>query len=538
VPEAMAAQEGWWHVALIEVDGRNTVVLHAEPTRSAIPCPTCGHLSARRHSWYRRRPLDLPWRGATVRLVVRSRRLFCDNPTCPRKIFAERFDGVLPRHARRTEGVTALLVEFGLRAGGEAGARLARKAGIPTSPDTLLRLVRDLGKAPVPTPRVLGIDDFALRRGQAYGTLLVDLEHHVPVDVLKTREAEPLVAWLQAHPGVQVLVRDRAGAYADAGRRGAPTAVQVVDRFHLCQNVSAALDEVVRSRRRRVEMVTCQIEAEPSIAVPTPPPRPPGARRQAQLAARAQRMGRWEQARALRAQGHSLSAIARELGINRKTVRQLVRTTEPPRNPSRPPCPTGLRSPSLQPFVPYLQARWQEGCHCASQLHRELVAQGCRTSRTLLIQAVRAWRDPTEASARRRGPPKRRRQRRLAVRWLCLRPPEQLDEVEHEVLARVLAEDAELAGAYSLVQRFRRLIRDRDLRALDRWLTDATASGLAPFMSVAHGIRHDRAAVTAAFVLPWSTGPVEGEIHKVKLLKRQGYGRATMPLLRAKILAA
>ena len=183
----------------------------------------------------------------------------------------------------------------------------------------------------MPTPRVLGVDDFALRRGQTYGTLLVDLERHTPIDVLKTREAEPLVAWLQAHPGVQVFVRDRAEAYANAGRRGAPNAVQVADRFHLCQNVSAALDDVVRSRKRRVEIVARQVETEPSVAVPTRPPRPAGARRQRQLVARAQRVSRWEQARELRAQGHSLSAIARQLGINRKTVRQLVRISGPGR---------------------------------------------------------------------------------------------------------------------------------------------------------------------------------------------------------------
>jgi transposase len=188
--------------------------------------------------------------------------------------------------------------------------------------------------------------------------------------------------------------------------------------------------------------------------------------------------------------------------------------------------------------VAYLQDRWQEGCHCISQLHRELVAQGCRTSRSLLAQALRTWRDPAEIHAALRGPPKRKSQRRISVRWLCLRPPEQLDAVEHEVLARVLAEDTELATAYALVQRFRRLLRDRDLAALDHWLTDATASGLASFVSVARGLGNDRAAVRAAFILPWSTGPVEGEIHKVKLLKRQGYGRAALPLLRAKILAA
>jgi transposase len=499
---------------------------------------------SRQHSSYERRPLDLPWRGRVVRLRVNSRRWFCDEPTCRREIFAERFTGALAAHARRTDCATQLLLTIALQSGGEAGARLAQRVGLPTSPDTLLRLLHSMEDVPQPTPRVLGVDDVALRRGRRrYGTLLVNLETHRPIDLLDERTAEVLAAWLRDHPGVEVIVRDRADAYAEGARQGAPGAIQVADRFHLVANASGALDEVLRSRKRHVEYVVVDEPEPPPTVVPVVPPRPPSRAKQRELEARTRRTARWQVVRERHAAGESIRRIALDLAMSRGTVRRLLKTPDPPRNrPPERPRPGGLTSPSLLPFRGYLEARWQDGCSNIAQLKRELDAQGYCGSYSLLMQALLPWRgsrpppDPvTGRRPRRRAAP---RTKRFNVRWLCLRPPQQLDEHEREALRHTLAADERVARGYDLLQRFRRLVARHSVRELDGWLEDSAASGLPPFVSLVRGIRTDRDAVNAGLTLPWSTGPVEGHVTRVKLIKRSGYGRQSTPLLRRRVVSA
>jgi transposase len=368
-------------------------------------------------------------------------------------------------------------------------------------------------------PRVLGVDDVALRRKQPrYGTLLIDLETHRPIDLLDDRTADVFANWLREHPGVEIIVRDRAGAYAEGGRQGAPDAIQVADRFHLSANAGAALDEVLRSRRRHVEYV---VVAEPAIEqgpTPTAPVPPPSQAQQELAVRRHRRSARWDDVRARRAAGYSIQRIAREMGMHRRTVRRYLAAPEVPRNrPPDRPRPRGLSSPTLQPFVVSLQGRWHAGCTNVAQLKRELDAQGYRGSYSLLMQALSAWRDPRPppdpTSRRRRGRP---RVKRVNVRWLCLRPPDQLEPYECDALQEILNEDDRLAAGYELLQRFRRLIARRNVRDLVEWLADAAESGLRPFASLAHGIQADYTAVVNGLKLPWSTGPVEGTVTRVK----------------------
>lgn len=540
---SLGAESDHWQIVLIIVEHDGSLVLVAEPRRHAVPCPKCGELSRRRHSAYLRRPLDLPWRGRTVRLRVYSRRWFCDVPGCPREIFAERFDGVLAHYARRTHETTDLLTTFALQAGGEGGARLARKAGVPTSPDTLLNLLHALAdEGEQLGPRVLGVDDVALRKKQRrYGTLLLDLETHRPIDLLDDRTAEVFANWLRAHPGVEIIVRDRAGAYAEGGRQGAPDAIQVADRFHLSANAGAAMDELLRSRRRHMEyVVVTDADGDQSGPTPTAPVPQPSQTQQDLVLRQTRRSARWDEVRRRRAAGYSIQRIAREMGMHRRTVRRYLATPAPPRNrPPERPKPSGLSSPTLQPFVEYLQGRWQAGCTNVAQLKRELDAQGYRGSYSLLMQALQPWRGPRPPPELGRGPRRGRpRVKRMNIRWLCLRPPEQLDQDERNALEEILLDDARLNTGYTLLQQFRRLIVRRSVRDLDQWLMDAGSSGLRPFVSLAHGIQSDYAAVVNGLKLPWSTGPVEGTVTKVKLIKRAGYGRASTRLLRRRLISA
>jgi transposase len=509
------------------------VVLDASGAADQGVCPTCGVASSYVHDQYVRRPRDLPWRGRRVRLNLVVRRFRCQNEACPRHTFAEDFDPALRRYAHYTAEAEAMLLRYGRTAGGEVGARLAVCTGLPASGDTLLRLLRRSAATPAVIPHVLGVDEFSLARRHRYGTVLVDLETHEPIDLLNGHKAEPVAAWLRDHPGVEVFVRDRAGAFSDAARQGAPEAIQVADRFHLLQNAGQALDELLRGRRRRIEHAVIHAEPPPATA-PAAPERPPSKERLRSEAARQRRVGRWETVRARHAAGESVSRIARDLGMSRMTVRHLLRTPEPP-PPMVMPRPGGLRSPLLQPYVSYLQDRWQAGCTNFAQLTREIRALGYAGSGSLVSQALLPWRPPRLP----RGikPQRSRRKRVYSVRWLCLRPPAQLEPDERAALDQVLAEDEEVARGYRLLQQFRQVVAERSVAALDHWLRDAEASELAPFVSLATGLREDRAAVEAALKLPWSNGPTEGTVTRIKLVKRQGYGRAKLDLLRSRLIA-
>jgi transposase len=520
------------------------ILLDAEGTATAARCPACQTLSSQVHDRYRRRPVDLPWRGRKARFIVTVRRFRCQNESCPRRTFAEDFGEALARYAHRTREATEFLVETAVEAGGEEGARLAAAAGLPVSPDTLLRLIRAIPLPLLPTPRVLGVDDLALRRRYSYATLLVDLETHRVVDLLKERDAETLAGWLKEHPGVEVISRDRAEAYAEGASAGAPKAVQVADRFHLLQNASEALDGMLRGRRLAVEEPDASestgtnrgpeaetVQLEEVLAGPAPSPT-----KRIQAERRAARTARWEKVRQSRQAGASISQIAREVGITRRTVRSLLSSPEPPRNRVLRPRPGGLTSPTLAPFVSYLQDRWQQGCWNVSKLFREIQAKGYAGSRSLLAQAVQPWRGPKARLSKKERQRARKLTKRTSMRWICLKPPEKLKADQEVLLEKLLAKNDELARGYDLLQRFRDLLEDRDLCALREWLGDAERSNLPTFMGFANGLKDDWDAVEAALLLPWSNGQLEGQVNRVKLIKRRGYGRAKFDLLRRRVL--
>ena len=508
---------------------RITIVARLRPPTST--CPDCHVPSSRVHSRYERRLADLPWQGRPVAIRVRARRFFCAEPACPRRTFAERLPGIAHRSARRCDRLADIQRQVALALGGEAGARLSAHLAMPTSADTLLRLARSATRAEPPMPRVLGVDEWAWRKGRRYGTILVDLERSAVIDLLPDRDASSFAEWLRGHPGVEVIARDRADIYADGARRGAPRAVQVADRWHLLRNLGEAVRTIVAGHHAAVRRVWRGIAAEQ--AGPAASEKAASTTtREAKRAARHQpRQARYAEVRRLADAGATVSTIARACELDRKTVRKWLREGRPGTwdRPSSP----GI----LGPYIDQLERRWAEGSRNAARLWAELVSAGFRGSRS----TVRAWAtrrrrvssdplDPKPTVREGWKPPSV-----VRVARLIQADPADVRGLDGMFLNRLLAEVPALAVVHGLARGFAVLVRKEGTGTLDEWL--ATTVGT-PLESFAEGLKKDLAAVQAALDTPWSTSPVEGQISRLKTIKRTMYGRAGFSLLRSRILHA
>jgi transposase len=482
------------------------VTIEAALPRNAVNCPACGLPSRRLHSRYQRKLRDLPWQGRPATIWIDARRFRCLNTACARKTFTEPLASVAKISARRTTRLGDLQRHVAFALGGEAAARLTDRLAIPTSPDTLLRMVANQmgSEMPPPTPTVLGVDDWAWRRGHRYGTILVDLERNEVVDLLPDRQAETLANWLRQHPGIEVVARDRAGAYADGIRQGAPEAVQVSDRWHLLRNLGDAVRAVVDRHHGAIQRAAKQINE--------PPPDPPdgkataaptkikvtAAQRRSQDA-HARRHGRYEEAARLRAAGFSISSIAISIGAERKTIRRWLRAGKAPLW-NKPP-----RGTTLTPHESYLGGRWAEGCRNAALLWRELVTQGFPGRPGV----VRRWAE----TQRKKEPRASSKSAGMAgqapsgcqLARLLMADPEILPKAERSLVTRLLDQVPSVADAIGVAKRLNGLLRRKTSEGLEQVLDAAADTSLKDF---AASLRRDFSAIQASLDLPWTTSPV------------------------------
>ena len=527
------------------------LILKLAVTEPQAVCPDCLHPTFRVHGRYWRTLADLPWATTPVRLRLHVRRFWCETPSCERKTFTERLSELAPHYARTTARLHHIQTDIGLALGGTAGARRLANQGMPGSRNTLLRRVRRFTPPGAPPAEVIGIDDWAKRKGHTYGTIVVDLDRHRPVDVLPDRSAETVAAWMKVHPEVHVVARDRAEAYASGVRQGAPQAIQVADRWHLLKNLREAVEEECSLRPTLpwcppIEASAAVLPASPSHPEPGQPapiyPNTPAGRRAeaARQRRRNQRLEQYEQARKLKQQGLPQPMIAHQVGVSKRTLTRWGKAGAFPERQRR----HGDRH-SLSPYTTYVQQRWAEGCRNVMHLWRELREQGFTGSYARVAsyvaplrrgQAVRqcegeSAHEPTAASE-----PTALTARELS--YLLIRRSSDRTDDERNYLEQVKAQDPIIAHIAQLAADFTEMVRNRLSGRLGAWLETVRASGYASLKSLATGVGQDVLAVRAALELPYSNGQTEGQVTRLKLLKRQMYGRAKLDLLRQRVLYA
>jgi transposase len=500
------------------------IVIKASAAAATAECPNCGTTAVRVHGRYQRVLRDAPLAGTPVVIRLTVRRFICDAASCHRRTFAEQVPGLTTPHARYSPPLRGALTAIAVALAGRAGARLAAALGMTVGRDTLLSLLRAL---PDPQPgavEVLGIDDFALRRGHVYGTVMLDMRTHRPIDVLPGRDADPVADWLRAHPGVRIVCRDRAGAYADGVRAGAPEATQVADRWHVWHNLGEAVDKTVTAHHAclRSAAAAAQATDPPTAPAPAPTPaadepvavaEPAGIRdvcgRERRLVVRTRE--RYAAVQQMVAEGYSVNRICQELRLDRGRVRRfahaasveelLVKATN--------------RTGKLDGYTNHLHARFHEGVTDAVTLHAELQQRGFTGS----VQTVRRFLHPLRGTAPRPPRPVQPRPEvpkpRHLTRWI-LTDPRHLDAEQSDQLAKALASCPELRATAEHVREFADLMNKRRGDRLTGWMHRVQADPLPALHSLITGLHRDLDAVVAGLTMPWNSGPVEGNVNRIR----------------------
>lgn len=501
-------------------------------------CPQCMKTSSKVHSYYERKVNDLPMSGKQVNLRISVRKFFCQQPSCPRKIFAERFDTCLKPYERRLERCNAQIRGIGLSSGSKPGAKICKLIALPVSASTILRVMRKTPLPPTGTPKVIGIDDFAFRKGNTYGTILVDLEQRKPIDLLPDREGKTLEEWLKAYPSVEVVARDRSSVYANAVTTAAPTAIQVADRWHLLKNLSESLERYLDTQRSLIKAVAQELSQKQLNALTQSQATTQPVSLSNSTSSHAvvnepisqtpteKRYSIYLEVKRLQQQGHGIKTIARHLGISRNTVRKYF--NQPTFVPK-----IHRKQSNLLEFESYLRKRWAEGQTCVKELLQEAQSMGYNGKYTILAAFLANYPRTPHVHAL---PPAQKgttySSRSLSIA-LCQKEEDWTEE-QKLFLSQLLQKNPMLHQARELSLEFKTLMGHKKGEELANWCRKAEQLPL--FKSFVRGIHQDFQAVQQALSSTWSNGQTEGQVNKLKNIKRQMYGKANFDLLRLRVL--
>jgi transposase len=446
-----------------------------------------------------------------------------------------------------TNRLMSSLQAIGLVAGGETGTRLAAQVGMPTKASTLLWYVMSIPNPTAPHVRILGVDDWSWKKGRRYGAILVDLETRKIIDLLPDRSSTTFAKWLQKHPEVEIISRDRGTDFAAGAREGAPQATQCADRFHLVKNLADVLQPLLARCRTEIRhskqavSPDAQQDALPSEHVPPEPirmlPHPDTWKQQlpqqmlrVYQAHQAEREDLYAQMTELRAQGMKLADIVKRVGKSERCIRTWLKQGGAPEH-KRPD-----RRSVFDPYASYVLERWQAGIFDGRQIYEEIRAQGFTgTIRVVqsFLQTLREKRHPLTDLV----PPSPEEQfsSHSAV-WLFIRDLADLTEEEQTTLTAIRHASATAEAAYGFAQAFLTMVRKRQGKHLDAWLEAIAESQIPELHRFALGILRDKDAVMAGLTQIYSNGPVEAQVHKLKLVKHSMFGRAKLPLLKQRLL--
>jgi transposase len=492
--------------------GGDEIVAVARSPSSTSPCPVCRRVSAKVHSRYERTLDDLPAHGRKVRIRLQVRRFRCGWPDCPRTIFAERLDeSIVQPWARRSSRLQAIVHHVGLALGGRPGQSLARRLLLPVSKDTLLRVVRRCSTPGFVPPTVIGIDDWAWRRNQRYGTIICDLERRRTIALLPDREPATAEAWLAHQQQIEIVARDRGGGYAVAVAKALPEAIQVADRWHLMENASRAFLDAVRKSMRQIRRAIGAATINPDLLTAAERIQYEGYLRREEINSVILELAK---------KGTTIKEIVRRTGHSRGLVRKVLRGQRSD--------VFRVRESSLEVHLQWLDEQWAAGQRNGAELWRRLKQQGFRGC----LRVVSEWASRRRQAEKADGALSQTPSARTIARFMTI-GRDGLSKAETVTVAAIESDVPLLVEAREIIAAFQAMIRKKSLADLDQWLERARTSLVSSF---ANGVIKDQSAVSAAITSPWSNGQTEGQITKLKLVKRQMYGRGKIDLLQARVI--
>lgn len=523
---------------IISVDNQQDVlVVYVQITTQSAVCPNCCITSKRIHSYYTRKIADLPVFGKTSRIILRPRKFYCHQDECPFKIFTERFESHFRPYKRRTERLESKIRQLGLLAGGRPAQRICTILSIPTSDTTILRLIEKSDFSPAKGVTAIGVDDWAYKKRKSYGSILVNLHTGKVIDLLPDREQETLRKWLQERPEIEVMSRDRYSNYQKAITLGAPQSIQVTDRWHLLKNLSEAVQKVLIRHyskatallaNKQLRVDDQQIAENQSTLYEN--------RSSPDSAHGGIRLKRFEQLKELQKKGYSIRAMARHLCMHRQTVKNYLDMETLPRK-------SQCKINPLEKFFTHIKKRMEEEPSILiTTLWQELRTQGYKGAYSTFSEGLKFYgiRVGKKAGFTKELPNHGAASFKpsSAAIWF-LSDQQNLWDDQRNIIRELCKSSKELNKTFILVQSFRKIMAEKsgDTK-LREWIEKSSTSGLKEIASFAKGLLADCPAVENALTLPWSNGPVEGNVNRLKMIKRQMYGRAGFDLLRKRVVYA